>query len=419
MNMSAFGRRFTAGAGILSLMDDLGRALAGGSGQKMLGGGNPAHIPAVQECFRHEMEKIMASPGVFERMIGNYTGPQGQTEFVAALAAMLKREYGWELGPENIALTNGSQTAFFYLFNLFGGTGADGKFRKILLPLAPEYLGYADLGLEDDIFTSCRPKIEFIDDVTFKYHIDFDRLQVGDDIGAICVSRPTNPTGNVLTDDEVEKLSALARRHDVPLIIDNAYGTPFPNIIFTPARPFLDDHVILSMSLSKLGLPGTRTGIVIAVPEVIRAIASMNAIFNLAPGSVGTAIAAELLRDGEIIRISRDVIRPYYLEKSQRAFAQLRQHLVGLDCFIHKPEGALFLWLWMRGLPIRAEELYERLKQRGVIVVSGHYFFPGLGDDDWRHRHECLRITFAQDESVVETGLRIIGEEVRRAYREG
>ena len=71
----------------------------------------------------------------------------------------------------------------------------------------------------------------------FKYHVDFAHLEIGDDIAAICVSRPTNPTGNVITDDEVEKLEALAKRHIYPLIIDNAYGVPFPGIIFTQATP--------------------------------------------------------------------------------------------------------------------------------------------------------------------------------------
>ncbi len=47
----------------------------------------------------------------------------------------------------------------------------------------------------------------------------------------ICVSRPTNPTGNVITDEELLKLDAL-NQHGIPLVIDNAYGVPFPGIIF-------------------------------------------------------------------------------------------------------------------------------------------------------------------------------------------
>lgn len=62
-------------------------------------------------------------------------------------------------------------------------------------------------------------------------------MQVTDETGMICVSRPTNPTGNVITDDELIKLDALANQHGIPLVIDNAYGVPFPRIIFSDAGP--------------------------------------------------------------------------------------------------------------------------------------------------------------------------------------
>lgn len=67
-------------------------------------------------------------------------------------------------------------------------------------------------------------------------------------VAAICVSRPTNPTGNVLTEEEIHKLDQLARDNGVPLIIDNAYGVPFPNIIFEDVEPFWNDNTILCMS---------------------------------------------------------------------------------------------------------------------------------------------------------------------------
>ena len=83
---------------------------------------------------------------------------------------------------------------------------------------------------------------------------------------------------------------------------------------------------------------------------------------------------------------------------------------------LHRPEsGAFFLWLWMPGLPITSAVLYQRLKARGVIVVSGHYFFPGLEADDWPHKHECIRISYADEWSRIERGLAILIEEVRRA----
>lgn len=70
----------------------------------------------------------------------------------------------------------------------------------------------------------------------------------------------------------------------------------------------------------------------------------------------------------------------------------------------------------MPGLKCSSRQLYESLKQRNVLVVPGEYFFFGLdkSQDDWTHRNECLRITFSQSEQVVEEGLQIIGEEMRR-----
>ena len=415
MQISTFGEKFTSESGILQLMDDLGNALAGNQDVFMLGGGNPAHIPEVEACFRESMRQILETPGVFEQLIGDYAPPQGEKQFIAALANLLHQEYGWEVTPANIALTNGSQTLFFFLFNLFAGPFENGQCRKILLPLAPEYIGYVDAGLEEDIFTASKPEIEFLDDHLFKYHVNFDAISITEEIGAICVSRPTNPTGNVLTDTEIEKLRALARQHDIPLIIDNAYGLPFPHIIFIDAQPVWDEHMILCMSLSKLGLPGTRTGIIVANPEIISAITALNAIICLAPGSFGAYLTRNLVQSGEIIRVSREMIRPYYERKAQQAVAWLQEELAGLDFFIHKPEGAFFLWLWFRDLPISCQTLYERLKQRGVIVVPGHHFFPGL-QEAWPHKQQCIRLNYSQPERAVREGIRIIAQEVRRAY---
>lgn len=416
MHVSCFGQRFLGDSGILQLMDDLGKA-AQQPGVIMLGGGNPAHIPEVEALFRQRMERMLDSEDEFERMVGNYSGPEGDSAFVAALATLFRDRFGWDIGPQNIALTNGSQTAFFFLFNLFAGPGPDGVERKILLPLAPEYIGYADVGIHGDIFVSRRPEIEHLPDRFFKYHVDFDALHLDETIGAICVSRPTNPTGNVLTQAEMERLSSLARQRNIPLIVDNAYGAPFPGVLYTEAMPHWEPHIILCMSLSKLGLPGARTGIVIANEEVIQAVTAMNAIISLAPGNLGASLTLDLVRTGQILEVATDLVRPHYWAKVQAALPRLHRALEGVDYHIHKPEGAFFLWLWFRDMPITCKELYERLKARGVLVVPGHYFFPGLAEE-WPHRHECIRMSYASPPDAVARGIEIIGEEVRRAYRD-
>lgn len=419
---SAVGQKLTARSGILSLMDDLGRAMTIEPDMLMLGGGNPAAVPAMQTIWRERMQALLDEGAGFDRMLGNYDPPQGNPRFLAALAKLLRETFGWQIGPENLAITTGGQTAFFQIFNLLAGSFPKGRHRKILLPLCPEYIGYADQGIEDGMFIACRPTISWPNGEearVFKYRIDFEAVERSleqHDIGAIAVSRPTNPTGNVLTDDEVRHLSSLAESRGIPLILDNAYGAPFPGVLFVPAEPFWAPHTILTLSLSKLGLPGTRTAVVIAPPEIASAVAAMTAITGLANGNVGQQLVLPLVENGQILRFGPDILKPFYEEKSRAAagWAAEAFNACGVDWAMHVSEGAFFHWLWLRGMKIPTRELYERLKARKVLIVPGEYFFFGL-DEDWPHSRECLRLNFAQPEATVREGLRIIAEEAAKA----
>lgn len=420
LSLSEFGEHLCMSSGIGELMNDLGEALAEGSDTiRMLGGGQPAHIPEMDAVWRARMDEIMKSPNSLEHMLGNYEPPVGNLSFRKALARLLSDTFGWGISEKNIAITMGGQTAFFGLFNALAGRFRSGENKKILLPLVPEYIGYADQSTTTSLFRSIQPKIEFVGRHQFKYRVDFDALQIDPDIAAICVSRPTNPTGNVLTNEEVERLSALAKQHGIPLIIDNAYGAPFPNIIFEDATPVWDEHIILTLSLSKIGLPGTRTGIVIARSEVVDALASMNSIMGLANTNIGQAITLPLIQSGKILELSNSIVRPFYRERSAQALSWIKELFDdSLDYFVHSSEGALFLWVWFRGLPITSSELYQRLKKRDVLVVPGNYFFFGQEDPNWTHKDECLRINYTMPAEIVRDGIRIIGEEIKKAYSE-
>ena len=77
-----------------------------------------------------------------------------------------------------------------------------------------------------------------------------------------------------------------------------------------------------------------------------------------------------------------------------------------------------FLWLWLPSLPLSSAVLYERLKQRGVLVVSGHYFFYGL-DRPWPHADRCLRLSYALDSERFARAAAIMAEEIERVHDEG
>ena len=422
-SFSDFGEKLTGHSGILQLMDDLGRPLPEGLTPYRLGGGNPAQVPEVIALYRSAMENIMAEDKGFENLISLYDAPQGRVQFIETFAKFLSSKYGWKVGPENIAITNGSQSAFFYLFNLFSGTFTSKvddskKIKKILFPLVPEYIGYADQCIEPDVLISVPAKCEYFDDRTFKYHIDFDLLETllssRDDIGAMCVSRPTNPSGNVLTNKEIKSLSGLAKKYNIPLFVDNAYGLPFPNIVFTEdATPYWDESIVFSMSLSKIGLPSLRTGIIVAEPKIAQALANLNAIAALATGSVGQALAEKAIASGEILKVAETAVKPFYEKRSRQAIEWIHEFFDGSDYWIHRSEGSIFLWLYLRDLKISTKELYEKLKEQGVITVPGEHFFFGVDDPRENchgHYDKCLRLNYSGPQDEVREGLKLLAK---------
>ena len=72
-----------------------------------------------------------------------------------------------------------------------------------------------------------------------------------------------------------------------------------------------------------------------------------------------------------------------------------------------------------RDLPITAEELYLRLKAKGVLIIPGHLFFPGL-EGEWAHRHECIRVSYGSltDDETLRRGMRAVAQEAAGAFSE-
>ena len=75
---SSFGQKALQSSGIGELMEDMGEAMNSRPDLLMLGGGNPAHIPAVEDIFRKSMQEILKQPGAFCRIYMLIPSGQGR-----------------------------------------------------------------------------------------------------------------------------------------------------------------------------------------------------------------------------------------------------------------------------------------------------------------------------------------------------
>lgn len=407
---SDFSKQLATDASIVSLMADLGDALNVNPAIRFLGGGNPARIPAFESLMSELLSEIAKDPEELHKLIGVYQSPQGSERLISNLASYLQGQ-GWPVSERNICITSGSQTAFFMLINLLAGAEAGKEHRKIYLPLVPEYLGYADQGLASDMFVTAKPNIELTAPNRFKYRIDFDALSLDESVAALCVSRPTNPSGNMISDSELERLGKLADAKGIPLIVDCAYGQPFPGLVYGAGSSRWQANRVFVLSLSKLGMPGVRTGIVIADESIIDRLVNSNTVISLANGNLGPMLMSKLIETQRLDQLCKQVVIPFYEAKRKFTLETIDALFVNINYRVHESDGAFFLWLWFPELAISSAELYQRLKEKDVLVMDGeHFFFDHV--EHWDHAQQCIRLSYCADDDVIYQALQIIANEL-------
>ncbi|MCG6147927.1 valine--pyruvate transaminase [Leptospira levettii] len=405
---SLWADRLRKNQGIRSLMEDLGQA-TGDPNEILLGGGNPAPIPEAEAIFEETFGKLAKDP-ILRSLLGDYQAPIGNDSFRELAAEYLSPLLQTKLKKENIAFFNGSQNAYSFLLNLHSGPMADGSFKKILLPVVPEYIGYADQSIAENVFLAKPPNVVSTGKNRFRYELNQSTFDLTG-VGVLAISRPTNPTGNVLSLEQLEWMEKSTTNHNIPILIDLAYGNPFPNLIGKESPIQYKEGRTLSLSFSKIGLPGVRFGIVVSDEETINTLSSFAAVSNLAVGNLGVYMMQILFQENVLPKLSENILRPFYEAKAKLALNLFTEAFekMGVAYEIHDPMGGFFLWIRFPSLSISNHELYHLCKDKRLFIVSGHYFFPGL-NTDFSHTKECIRLTYCRKEEELARGAQILAE---------
>ena len=417
--LSQFGSQMSQLTGVRAIMKDIIETLRNSAGKEFfnLSAGNPVILPEVEQLWRDCTQDLLNSDEYGE-VVCRYGSSQGYAPLIKAVIDDFNTRYGLELNDRNILITGGSQALYLYAANAFGGYTISQELKNIVLPLSPDYTGYGGVSLTPEALLAYKPTLD-IDEHNhrFKYRPDFDRLKIDEKTGCVIFSRPCNPTGNVVSDEEVNKIAALADRYNVPVLVDSAYAPPFPALNFTDMTPQFGNNIIHCMSLSKAGLPGERIGIAIGDARLIEILESFQTNACIHSSRYGQAIAAKAIASGKLADIAVNVIRPHYQRKIEILEDTLDTAMPdNIPWYLHQGEGAIFGWLWLDRLPMTDWELYQELKQQGVIVVPGSTFFPGL-KEDWQHKQQCLRISLTATETEIAEAMKRLAEVVRRVYQ--
>ncbi len=416
--LSQFGSQMSQLTGVRAIMKDIIETLRNSQGREFinLSAGNPVILPEVEQLWRDCTQELLDSDEYGE-VVCRYGSSQGYMPLIEAIVEDFNVRYGLKLSDRHILITGGSQALYLYAANAFGGYTALGELKQVVLPLSPDYTGYGGVSLTPEALLAYKPTLE-IDEANhrFKYRPDFSQLQINQQTGCVIFSRPCNPTGNVISDEEVTKIANLAASHNVPVLVDSAYAPPFPALNFTEMTPQFGGNIIHCMSLSKAGLPGERIGIAIGDPQLIEILESFQTNACIHSSRYGQAIAAKAISSGKLANLSVNVIRPHYQRKIRILANTLDATMPDIPWYLHQGEGAIFAWLWLKDLPMTDWEFYQKLKQVGVIVVPGSTFFPGL-QADWQHKQQCLRISLTATETEIAEAMKRLAKVAQQVYQ--
>ncbi|MEU2022447.1 aminotransferase class I/II-fold pyridoxal phosphate-dependent enzyme [Streptomyces sp. NPDC016469] len=405
MELSSWGAKMGGLSGIRSIMEDIARVASEADLWVNLSPGNPAAIPEVTSTWRQLQEEAMAED--FAGASTRYGPSRGADGLVEAIVRYFNAQYGWGIRESNVLVGAGSQLLAFMATTAFTGPYPEGN-RRLVLPSVPDYTGYQGLSLQEGGATGVAPGIVLDGERSFRYTFDLEAVRRQEAMGMLLLSSPGNPTGRSIGRDDLAGLIRIAEERDVPLLLDHAYGAPFPRVAETVAEPPFHPHVINCFTLSKAGLPGERIGFAIGPEDAIDAMLSFTANSHLHAPQLIQATVARALNSGRISALATEVIAPYYRNKRRSAEKLLHDLLpASVDWRLHTAEGGMFCWLWIDHEWFDDLAMYEAMKRRKVFVVPGRHFFvpPFASPFLAGHATRCVRLSLSPDESVIAEGI--------------
>jgi len=345
------------------------------------------------------------TPRIFFDAIAQYKDPvlsyahsAGLKELIVAMSNYYIKK-GLDYTPEDIMIVNGGSEAFQFIFLALFDEGDE------ILIAEPYYGNYNSYFSTLNIIPN--PIHTYAEDGFHLPSLEEMEKQITPKTKAILFSNPSNPTGVVCTQEELDKYATLARKYNLFVISDEVYreytyGTN-KAISFGTYTELADRTIIIDSISKRYSACGARIGCVISKNKEV-----INAIYRQCQARLA-APTLEMIGATALYSLDDSVLEEFRKEYSKRRdilFEEL-QKIPGV--IVHEPEGAFYSIV---KLPVENGEqfiiwLLTEFEINGETVMmapgEGFYATPGLGKDE-------VRICYAVKEEVLRRAMRILRE---------
>ena len=321
-----------------------------------LGVGEPDFITpwSIRESCVHGLEQGYTS----------YTANRGMLELREEIAAHYASRYGISYEPaKDILITVGVSEALDIAMRAILSPG-----DEVLIP-EPCYVSYQACVT----FAGGKP-VPVAAKLENDFRITPEELEphVTKRTKALLIGYPNNPTGAVMSKDDLQKIAAFAEKHDLIVVSDEIYGdltyggmehTAFSSL------PGMKERTILLNGFSKAyAMTGWRIGYALGNPDFIAAMTKIHQYTMLCAPITAQIAAVEALRRGE--KYMKKMVAEY--DRRRRLIYDGFQKL-GLSCF--EPKGAFYIFPNITSSGYTDEEFAENLLiKEHVALVPGSAF---------------------------------------------
>ena len=324
-----------------------------------MAGGLPSPKAFPLDVFTAACQSVMQRDGAAALQ---YSTTEGFAPLRQAIADFLP----WNVDPEQVLITTGSQQALDLIAKVFLDKGSR------LLVEKPTYLGALQA------FAPMEPVPVGVDSDDEGMLIEDFASQAGSGADkarfAYVLPNFQNPTGRTMSEARRQALVEKARELDIPLIEDNPYGDLWyeqePHLPLAARNP---EGVIYMGSFSKVLAPGLRIGFIVAPKSVYGKLTQAKQAADLHTPSFNQRVVAEVIKDGFLDR-HVPTIRAMYKAQRDVMLVALEREMAGLDVQWTRPVGGMFLWVKLPA-GMDAQALLAKAVERNMAFVPGAPFY--------------------------------------------
>jgi aspartate/methionine/tyrosine aminotransferase len=322
----------------------------------------------------------------------HYAPVAGVMELREAVAGHLSKVHPATVDAENILIAPGAKMMIFAMIQSVIDPG-----DEVLYP-APAYPAY-EAGV---LMAGGKPiPIVLEEEKEFRFSLDELSRKITSRTKLIVINTPQNPTGGVLTHEDLIGLGELARENDLLILSDEIYSEIYYDA--APASmldvPDIVDRLLLVNGFSKAyAMTGWRVGYGVVPRDLVSAV---NLFMNNSVSSTATfsQLAAIEAFSQDTASSVHDMVREF--RKRRDIFVDGLNSMPGIRCL--KPHGAFYLFPNISALGLSSKQLADRLlTEAGVALLPGTAF--------GKEGEGYLRLSFANSLENIETALERIGQ---------